>query len=187
VTLNVTEMPVRSIPGTAVVRIRNPYVAAAYGLLAKRSINPPVASLLAVNRLSWLPKFGPPYAVVCADASLEKVDMRGPWLLLTAWRLNLDGPVTSMEGAKSVLEHRAYMRNPLARVTVIAPRPSRMLSVFATINSARGLVADALSHLGLLYARVTLGDYNGDMRVIDIDPVPPVESREEAELIAGLV
>jgi len=62
VVLNVSETPVHRLPGVAFLRVRNPYAAAVYGALAPRSINPPDAVLAALNRLAWLPKFGPPFA-----------------------------------------------------------------------------------------------------------------------------
>lgn len=166
--------------------MRNPY-AAVLGALAPRSINPPNAVLAALNRLVWLPKFGPPFTVVSSDFSVEKVEVEKPWLLMTAWRLGLDGPVTSVEGAKSVVEHRLYMRNPLAKMSVVVPRPRRLASVFATVKTATGLVAEVLQELGLLYAEVTLGDYGGRLYVLDVDPVPPVETREEATALAELI
>ncbi len=167
--------------------MRNPYAAAVYGALAPRSINPPDAVLAALNRLVWLPKFGPPFAVVSSDFSVEKVELERPWLLMTAWRVGLDGSVTSMEGAKSVVEHRIYMRNPLAKVSVIVPKPHRLVPVFATAKDATGVAAEVLRSLGLLYARVTLGDYGGTLYVLDVDPVPPIETREEAAAVAELL
>jgi hypothetical protein len=187
VILNVSETPVHRLPGVAYLRVRNPYAAAVYGALAPRSINPPDAVLAALNRLAWLPKFGPPFAVVSSDFSVEKVELERPWLLLTAWRVGLDGSVTSVEGAKSVVEHRMYMRNPLAKVSVVVPKPHRLVPVFATAKNASGLVAEVLRSLGLLYARVTLGDYGGRFYVLDVDPVPAIETREEAAAVAELV
>jgi hypothetical protein len=187
VVINISETPVHRLAGVVFLRVRNPYAAPVYGVLASRSINPPEAVYAALNRLVWLPKFGPPYAVVSSDFSVEKVEVERPWLLLTAWRLGLDGVVTSVEGAKSVVEHRMYMRNPLAKVSVIVPKPHRAVSVFATAKTATGVVADVLRELGLLYARVMLGDYGGRFYVVDVDPVPPVETKEEAASLAELV
>ncbi|MGB9704259.1 MAG: hypothetical protein ACPL3C_02325 [Pyrobaculum sp.] len=165
----------------------NPYTAAIYGQVAKRSINPPPAIYAALNRLNWIPKYGPPYALVSTDHTVEKVELERPWLLLTAWRLDLDGPVTSVEGAKSVIEHRMYMRNPLSKVTIVIPKPHSTVKIFATAKTATGLVADVLKELGLLYARVTLGSYGSAHYVVDVDPVPAIENREEALALAELV
>jgi len=187
VVLNVSETPVYGLNGTVLLRVGNPYAAAVYGAMSTQSINPYGAVLSALNRLTWLPKFGPPFAVVSSDFSVEKVEVERPWLLMTAWRLGLDGVVTSVEGAKSVVEHRMYMRNPLAKVSVVVPRPRRLVTVFATVKNAEGLAAEVLRELGLLYARVTFGDYGGRLYVIDVDPVPPVETREEAAAVAELV
>ncbi|ABL87454.1 hypothetical protein Pisl_0275 [Pyrobaculum islandicum DSM 4184] len=187
VIVNISETPLHRIPGVAFLRIKNPYAAVVYGSLAEHSINPPSGIIAALNRLSWLPKFGPPYAVVLSDFSVEKVEIERPWVLLTAWKLALDGSVTSVEGAKSVIEHRMYMRNPLAKVSVVIPKPHRLVSIFATIKHASGLAEDILSHLGLFYAKITLGDYGGKLYVVDIDPVPPLETKEEAALVAELI
>ncbi len=167
--------------------MRNPYAAAVYGALAPRSINPPNAVLAALNRLVWLPKFGPPFAVVSSDFSVEKVELERPWLLMTAWRVGLDGSVTSVEGAKSVVEHRMYMRNPLAKVSVVVPKPHRLVPVFVTAKDATGVAAEVLQELGLLYAKIVLGDYGGRLYVLDVDPVPPVETKQEAYAVAELV
>jgi len=185
--LNVSETPIHGLYGTVLLRVGNPYASVVYGAMSARSINPYGAVLSALNRLTWLPKFGPPFAVVSSDFSVEKVEVERPWLLLTAWRLGLDGVVTSVEGAKSVVEHRMYMRNPLAKVSVVVPRPHRLVTVFATMKNAEGLAAEVLKELGLLYARVTFGDYGGRLYVIDVDPVPPVETWEEAVAVAELV
>ncbi|AFA39419.1 hypothetical protein Pogu_1392 [Pyrobaculum oguniense TE7] len=146
-----------NIPGSTVLRLSNPYAAIAYGQIAERSINPPGAIYAAVNRLMWLPKFGPPYAVLSSDTSVEKVELERPWMLLTAWRLGLDGPVTSVEGAKSVLEHRTFMRNPLTKVSVAMPRPELTTAVFATVKTALDIAAEVLRRLGMLYAGVPPG------------------------------
>jgi hypothetical protein len=61
------------------------------------------------------------------------------------------------------------------------------VTVFATVKNAEGLAAEVLKELGLLYARVTFGDYGGRLYVIDVDPMPPVETREEAAAVAELV
>jgi len=184
--INVAEMPIYRIRGTAILRMRNPYTAVAYGVLAERSINPPAAIASALNRLGWLPKFGPPHAVVSSDFAVEKVEVEKPWLLMTAWRLDIDGFVTSVEGAKSVLEHRFYMRNPLARVSVVVPKPQRTYTVFATAKAGEGVAKEVLKHLGLLYAKVTLGEYGREVYVLDVDPIPPLDKRE-AVLVAELV
>lgn len=185
--VNISEVPVYKIQGVVVNRVKNPYAAVVYGLLAERSINPPGAIASALNRLTWLPKYGPPFAVVSTDYSVEKIEIERPWLLLTAWRLELDGVVTSVEGGKSVVEHRMYMKNPLAKVSLAIPKPSRSFSIFATVNSADGVALSVLRELGLLYAKLTIGEYGGRHYVIDIDPVPPVETREEAMAVAELV
>lgn len=169
------------------LRINNPYAAIAYGQIAERSINPPEAIYAAVNRLVWLPKFGPPHVVVSSDASVEKVELERPWMLLTAWRLGLDGPVTSVEGAKSVLEHRSFMRTPLSKVSIVIPKPERTVTVFATAKNATGIAADVLRYLGLLYGKLTIGDYGGKFYVIDVDPVPQLESREEVKELAEVI
>jgi len=158
----------------------------AYGALAERSINPPAAIASALNRLSWLPRFGPPHAVVSSDFAVEKVEVEKPWLLMTAWRLDIDGVVTSVEGAKSVLEHRLYMRNPLARVSVVVPKPQRTYAVFATAKAGEGVAKEVLKHLGLFYAKVTLGEYGREVYVLDVDPIPPLD-KGEAALVAELV
>ncbi|ACB40755.1 conserved hypothetical protein [Pyrobaculum neutrophilum V24Sta] len=185
--VNVSEVPIHKISGLALLRIRNPYAAVVYGSLADRSVNPVGSISAALNRLVWMPKFGPPYAVVSSDVAVEKVEIEKPWLLLTAWRLGLDGGVTSVEGGKSVVEHRIYMRNPLAKVTIVVPKPARSESVFATVKNATGEAAEVLKYLGLMYARITFGEYGGRKYVIDVDPVPELENREEARQVAELL
>lgn len=185
--INISETPIHVIHGVAVIRVQNPYAAVAYASLVEKSVNSAQSIYAALNRLSWIPKFGPPYAVVSADVAVEKVELEKPWMLLTAWRLGLDGAVTSVEGAKSVLEHRLYMRNPLAKTSVLIPKPHRTVTIYATEERAEGLAAEVLRHLGLKYARVTLGDYGGRFYVVDVDPVPPIENREEAELLAEVL
>ncbi len=176
----------RQIPGLTLLRTRNPYLAIVYGSMSAVVLNQPHAILSALNRLSWMQKFGPPYAVVSSDHTVEKVELERPWVTMTAWRLGLDGVVTSVEGAKSVVEHRLYMRNPLAKVSVLVPKPRETVYAFATVKTADGVVGELLRYLGLHYAGVTLGRYGGEMRVIDVDPVPPL-SREEAELVVELL
>ncbi|MEZ0319120.1 MAG: hypothetical protein ABWK05_03880 [Pyrobaculum sp.] len=185
--INISEMPIHAIYGLVIIRIQNPYTAVAYASLVEKSINSAQSIYAALNRLTWIPKFGPPYAVVSADVAVEKVELEKPWMLLTAWRLGLDGAVTSVEGAKSVLEHRLYMRNPLAKASVLIPRPRRTVTIYATEKNAEGLAAEVLRFLGLKYARVTLGDYGGRFYVVDVDPVPPIENRQEAELLAEAI
>ncbi|MEM1733304.1 MAG: hypothetical protein QW680_09750 [Pyrobaculum sp.] len=158
-----------------------------YGQVSEASINPPEAISSALNRLAWISKFGPPHVIISTDYSVEKVELERPWFLMTAWRLEIDGSVTSVEGAKSVLEHRMYMKNPLSKVSLVVPKPHRTISVFATVKNATGLVSEVLSHLGLLYARVVLGDYGGRHFVIDVDPVPRLENKEEALAVAELL
>lgn len=79
------------------------------------------------------------------------------------------------------------MKNPLSKVSLVVPKPHRTISVFATVKNATGLVSEVLSHLGLLYARVVLGDYGGRHFVIDVDPVPRLENKEEALAVAELL
>ncbi|MFN3805006.1 MAG: hypothetical protein ACK4SY_08110 [Pyrobaculum sp.] len=184
--LNISEVAISGVLDAAVLRTRNPYLAVAYGSMARRVVNPPTSIISALNRAYWIQRFGPPHAIISSDAIVEKVEVERPWLLLTAWRLGLDGVVTSVEGAKSVVEHRMYMKNPLARASIVVPRPRGVKTVFATARNAVGVVADLLAYLELQYARVTLGDYGERWYVIDVDPVPPLD-REEALLLAELL
>ncbi|MFN7105254.1 MAG: hypothetical protein ACK4M3_01505 [Pyrobaculum sp.] len=184
--LNISEVAIGGGLDAAVLRTRNPYLAVVYGSVAKRVVNSPASIISALNRAYWIQRFGPPHAVISSDAAVEKIDVAQPWLLLTAWRLGLDGVVTSVEGAKSVVEHRTYMKNPLAKASIIVPRPRGVKTVFATAKNARGIVADLLAYLELQYARVTLGDYGDRWYVIDVDPVPPL-GREEALLLAEVI
>ncbi|MDT7868685.1 MAG: hypothetical protein RQ839_00700 [Thermoproteus sp.] len=167
---------------TVLVRTRNQYLGAVYASLFRRSINPSHAIYNALNRLYWLPKYGPHFFVFSDEEAVEKVDFKPPWLLATVWRLGLDVLVTSVEGAKSVVEHRNYMRNPLAKASVAMPKPRGVRKVFA-VSGMDGIAGEVLRALGLKYAEVALGLYDDGERVVDVDPIPELDEAR-ARLLA---
>ncbi|AEA12760.1 hypothetical protein TUZN_1284 [Thermoproteus uzoniensis 768-20] len=167
---------------TVFIRTKNQYLGAVYASLFRRSINPSYAIYNALNRLYWLPKYGPHFFVFSDEEAVEKVDFKPPWLLATVWRLGLDVSVTSVEGAKSVVEHRNYMRNPLAKGSIAMPKPKEVRKVFA-VSGIDGIAGEVLRSLGLKYAEITLGVYDDGERVIDVDPVPELDEAR-ARLLA---
>lgn len=182
--LDVSESP--AAPGAAAfIRTKNRYLGIAYASLFPNAINPSHAIANALNRLHWLPKLGPPFAVFSGEDAVVKVEFGPPWLLATAWRLGLDGVVTSLEGAKSVVEHRSYMRNPLAKATIAMPKPREIKRTFAIAGAADGLTDEALRALGLKYAEVAVGVYDFGEYVVDVDPIPELDEAR-ARLLAEL-
>lgn len=170
--------------GSIFIRTRNQYLGAAYASLFRKAINQSHAIYNALNRLTWLPKFGPPFVVLSSDDAVERVDFKPPWLLATAWRLGLDGIVTSVEGAKSVVEHRNYMRNPLSKISVVMPKPKEVRKVFAAAG-IDGMAGEVLRYLGLKYAEVSIGVYDDGERVVDVDPIPELDEAR-AKLLADV-
>ncbi|MEZ0248503.1 MAG: hypothetical protein ABWJ97_04455 [Thermoproteus sp.] len=179
--IDLSQMPAAS-GDVAFIRTKNQYVGAVYSSLFHKSINPAHSIYNALNRLYWLPKFGPPFVAFSNEEAVEKIDFKPPWLLATAWRLGLDGVVTSVEGAKSVVEHRNYMRNPLAKASVVMPKPKDVRKVFVT-PEVDGAVGELVRWLGLKYAEVSLGIYDDGMYVIDVDPIPDLDENR-AKLLA---
>lgn len=179
---------ISSPEGLAVIRTRNQYLGATYAAVFRRAVNQAHAIYNALNRLYWLPKFGPPFMAFVEEDAVEKVEFGPPWLLATAWRLGLDSIVTSVEGAKSVVEHRSYMRNPLAKASVVMPKPREVKRVFAVAGMSDGIVDELLRATGLRYAEVALGVYEDGERVIDVDPIPELDearARLLAEFLAS--
>lgn len=180
--IDITQAFVEGGDEVVFIRTRNQYLGASYASLFRKAVNQFNAIYNALNRLAWLPKFGPTFVVLSSEDVVEKVDFKPPWLLATAWRLGLDGVVTSVEGAKSVVEHRNYMRNPLSKISVVMPKPKEVRKVFA-VAGLDGLAGEVLRYLGLKYAEVSIGVFDEGERVIDVDPIPELDERR-AELLA---
>jgi hypothetical protein len=183
--LDPSQAPITS-GGLALIRTKNHYLGATYAALFRNAINSAHAIANALNRLYWLPKFGPPFAAISSEDVVEKIELKPPWLLATAWRLGLDSVVTSVEGAKSVIEHRNYMRNPLAKATIVMQKPLEVKRVFAVAGAVDGLAGEALRALGLKYAEVAVGVYGSGEYIVDIDPIPDLDEAR-AKLLAELV
>jgi len=165
----------------ALVRTSNPYVGIALAQFFERAINSALGIYRAVNKVLVYRLGGLKIAPICGDSHVEgAVRIIGlPAILDTAWRLGLEGPVTSVEGLKSVLEYRVYMRNPLAKLSLL-------VEYYEVVREEFLVEGSILSELGLDYALVKYGRVNGREVVVDVDPVPRLD-RQRAEVLADRV
>jgi hypothetical protein len=159
----------------------NPYTALSIALTVSRSINDAVGMLNSLSVVKLLKEQGIEYELVAGDEAVKRVFTKGPYYFNTAWSLGLGGFVDTVEGARSILEYRHYLKNPLSLASVLAHISNAQESkVFATVKHER--YGEVLRRLNVQFAELTI--VNGV--IVEANPTPEVplgSVREVAEVI----
>lgn len=162
----------------------NPYIALAVALVASNSINNAEGIINALSIPKLLKEQGIEYSLVAGDEAVKAAFTKGPYYFNTAWSLGLGGFVDTVEGARSILEYRQYMKNPLSLASVLARVGGEETRVFATVND--GKYGGLMRRLNLQFAELTV--VNGV--IVEANPTPEVPMdrvRDVAELISNYV
>ena len=154
----------------------NPYTALGLSRLTKVSINnfDGILNALSIPRLLALQ--GIDFTVVSGDEAVKKVQISGSTYFNTLWSMELGGFIDSIEGARSVLEYRQYMRNPLVKASVLVNVSGPERKVFATIQSPE--YGDVLRRLNLQFAELTLIGST----VVEANPTPDIPNDRVVEV-----
>ena len=159
--------------------MKNPFTALILAKLFKYSINSFEGIVNSLNIPYILKVQGVDFGVIDSDDAIlnymskRKVEQ---YHFDTIWFLNLGGLITSYEGAKSILEYRKYMRNPLTQTSILIPIGKQEI-----INKKSKLVTyindefNILDKLDLTYGEVHYLELNQSNRlVLAINPVPEI-------------
>ncbi len=159
----------------------NPYTALSIALVTERSINSITGIINALSVTKLLKEQGLDYLIVAGDSAVKAAFVSGPYYFNTAWSLGLGGFVDTVEGARSILEYRHYLKNPLASASVLVKLTGEESRVFATIKHNK--YGELLRRLNLQFAELTV--INGTVTEANPTPEVPVEYvREVAQVVS---
>ncbi|ABW02700.1 hypothetical protein [Caldivirga maquilingensis] len=159
----------------------NPYTALSIALTIGKSINSAAGIINALSVTKLLKEQGLDFLMVAGDSAVKSAFTNGPYYFNTAWSLGLGGFVDTVEGARSILEYRHYLKNPLASASILVKLTGEESRVFATIKHSK--YGELLRRLNLHFAELTVIDG----KVTEANPTPeiPVESvKEVAQVVA---
>ncbi|WP_291766296.1 hypothetical protein [Caldivirga sp. UBA161] len=153
----------------------NPYTALSIALATSKSINPAVGIINSLSVVKLLKEQGLDYLVVAGDSAVKLAFTNGPYYFNTVWSLGLGGFVDTVEGARSILEYRHYLKNPLTSASVLVKLNGEESRIFATIKHS--IYGELLRRLNLYFAELTV--INGNATEANPTPEIPMESIKE--------
>ncbi|OYT26419.1 MAG: hypothetical protein B6V02_01840 [Thermoprotei archaeon ex4572_64] len=118
------------------------------------------------------------------------IDIKYPAGIFSPLReVGIDGVVTSLEGLKSILEYRAFMRNPHTITSILFRWPGSVEKclVIDDYVSLRKYEDLALKICEVLNCKVCEIYFTHDEYVIDVNPVPELSGKNLIEKYVRLV
>ncbi len=139
----------------------------------------------------------PPYYLVFDICGVDEVApyVRGSTYLMTASNVGLDGIVTSSEGLVSIIEHRYYMSDKLAKINIFVPNVESIEDCYVVYEhvvcpDGAEPVRRASKALDCVVCQFKLCRVGGRICVLDVNPVPELSNdlvNKLVERVASIV
>ncbi|MGC8607998.1 MAG: hypothetical protein ACP5L5_10630 [Vulcanisaeta sp.] len=182
--VNTRDEEVKRQPGKAVLLLDDVFESLIIASLFNETLNPRTIYEMAINRallFKELNKLGystPNFSVALNPNVVAKV-IRGigrTYMVTPTPVLGLDGAVTTWEGGKSVAEHRMYMENPLARISILMKAPDKVLNTQVignhciNCNNLGDMLLRLTRSLNCIICTYIVGIYGNEPQILGIDP-----------------